>query len=209
MALADTHVPLLTSNTQYKVVYIGDSMLQRLETTGFFTSLHNQSNSINLGVGGDKLENILYRLNVGLWNLFTARRRGMFPNGEVKLFVLHAGTNNLRKPKGGFRTEKETRAYELLVRALLEMGGEQCKVLCTGLFRRQDVKESAVTVSNAEIEGVVKRLNQEFVRRVWYLAPPEEVDTSERWLEDHVHLTEEGYRAWDRVLGPEVRRLSA
>lgn len=200
----NTHAPLLAIDTQYKVVYIGDSMFERLKTPDLITSLHNLPNSLNLGVGSDKIENVLYRLKTGLWDSFHARRRALFPDGEVKLFVLHAGSNNLRK-EDGFRA-KEIEAYELLARALLAMGGEECKVLCTGLFRRKDVPESAVRMSNGEIEGVVKRLNQEFVGRVRYLASPEEVGTDDRWLVDDAHLTVEGYHACDRVLGEEVRR---
>lgn len=209
----DTHAPLLNftpplspTTPQHKIVYIGDSMLERLKTTGTSTTLHRMPNSLNLGVGGDKLENVLYRIDIGLWSLFHARRHALFPEGEVKLFVLHAGTNNLRAPRGGFRA-KETTAYELLIRALLEMGGGACKVLCTGLFFRKDVEESAVRASNVEIEGVVTKLDQEFEGRVSYLAPPTEVGMDDRWLVDHVHLTAEGYRVWDALLGAEVKSL--
>jgi hypothetical protein len=50
-------------------VLIGDSMLERLKTTGAHTQIAHLPSSFNAGVGGDKIENVLYRLDLGMMDL--------------------------------------------------------------------------------------------------------------------------------------------
>lgn len=73
------HMPALLSSEQYDVVLLGASGIERLLTTGAATPLNKRPSTLNLGVGGDNLENILYRLGRlptknGLCELFEHRR---------------------------------------------------------------------------------------------------------------------------------------
>ena len=203
------------------VVYIGDSMMERLKTTGTTTTLNKSARSgtgmelprsMNLGVGGDKIENLLFRLagtdqpdkalDAPLWDLFEDRSR---QGQHVKLWILQIGTNNLRAPRGGLRA-KEMVLYELVVKALLELGGQDCKVLCTGLFFRTDVEDAAVMASNVEIEKLVMKMGERGDKRVSFMAAPTTIDKTMH-LDDHVHLNKEGYKLWDEAMVPEVLRL--
>jgi len=203
------------------VTFIGDSMMERLKTTGTTTRLNKSAmpksgvelpRSMNLGVGGDKIENLLFRLagtdqpgkslDAPLWDLFEDRKqRGQY----VKLWVLQIGTNSLRPPRGGLRP-KEMALYELVVKALLELGGQDCKVLCTGLFFRLDVEDATVTASNGEIAKLVASMNEAGEKRVSFMPASSTIDKTKH-LDDHVHLNGEGYRLWDEAIVPEVLRL--
>jgi platelet-activating factor acetylhydrolase IB subunit beta/gamma len=122
------HLPLLASHFPNQnglgptVVLLGDSMFERLKTTGLaplnqptapwpwpallddatLASLEMQrlEGVFNAGVGGDMVQNIAYRLvgdeSRGLPGLFPA----LVGRGTVRLWVVQAGTNNLKVKKG-------------------------------------------------------------------------------------------------------------
>lgn len=214
----DRHLAELRSNPdEPRVVLLGDSMIERMITTGLSPSFlpwpsdamvsdeviarHNTNASgpvlrrlqgvFNAGVGGDRIENVIYRL-VGSTDierpleglLDVLRRRG------VRVWVLHVGTNNLH-PKRVLKS-KDLDLLRLVVGALCEAGG---RVLLVGLFRRRDVGDGLVEEAN---EGYRRIVGEFEGRGVEFVEPPEiELD---RCLEDHVHLNEEGYRIWGEVL---------
>ncbi|KAH6683979.1 SGNH hydrolase-type esterase domain-containing protein [Halenospora varia] len=187
----NTHIPELTSleaNT-LQTVLIGDSMLERLKTTGIDTHLSSLPNSFNAGVGGDKIENVLYRLDLGLLKDLKKHEE------SLKVILLMVGTNNLSK-KGIKDIEAER--YSLLLGALLGLN-EGCKVICCEIFRRKDTGDQAIEKANEmwHVEWMNKDVGKDSV--IWVPAP--ETITKEM-LEDHVHLNEEGYRLWDEALYP-------
>jgi lysophospholipase L1-like esterase len=121
------------------------------------------------------------------------------------LWVVHAGTNNL-VPKKGLR-DSDRDALRVLVRALLTLNpkGEGSRVLVTGLFyRRDEITKELVDRANDKIRDVVRELAEEFGRdRVRILAAPQSFDPGKH-LQDHVHLTPEGYKLWMTQLVPAV-----
>lgn len=58
-------LPNLTNTSDIEVVLLGNSMLERFKTTGAATRLGNLESVWNAGCGGDKNENVLYRLEQG------------------------------------------------------------------------------------------------------------------------------------------------
>lgn len=96
--------------------------------------------------------------------------------------------------------------YELVVKTLLELGGEKCKVLCTSLFFRTDVEDQVVTASNTEIDKLVARMKEGGEKRVFFVPATTTVDKTIH-LDDHFHLNEEGYKRWDEAMVPEVLKL--
>lgn len=199
-----------------RTLLIGDSLLERLKTLltpPFQTFLLGSSaiehlknsppgsaqlqlttlpSSINLGCGGDKIENVLYRLYAGTYRL-------LLPfSSSIKLIILQVGTNNLRPLRP--LTAAECTKYSLLLVALLKIA-PGATVVCSGLFNRRDIPDGVVGASNDALKKVVEGLNdagvENWTGRVrWVDAPV--VGEAERV--DHVHLNEEGYRLWDRAL---------
>jgi len=82
-----THIPELSKRQgDFDIVLLGDSMLERLKTTGASTRLAHMERTFNAGVGGDKIENVLYRLGtLGMLDKLSER--------NVKLWVVMVGTN--------------------------------------------------------------------------------------------------------------------
>ncbi|OHF00909.1 RNA recognition domain-containing protein [Colletotrichum orchidophilum] len=213
-------VELENNHTPPSVVFLGDSMIERLIKTGLSPSFdpwpsptlisdeviaqyqtHTPSINtgrlqgvFNAGVGGDKFENVIYRL-VGstdpsrpLVGLLEALQ-----NRGVKLWVLHLGTNNLH-PKHGMR-KADLDLLGLIIEALLDMGG---KVLLVGLFRRKDIKDELVTEANENYIELIKQIEKGRPDRIQFLEPPM-IDMDE-CLADHVHLNQGGYQIWAEVL---------
>ncbi|KAG0208413.1 hypothetical protein BGX28_000631 [Mortierella sp. GBA30] len=189
------HLPELilqspTSNasavTSIETVLIGDSMLERLKTTGISTDLAQLQDSFNAGCGGDKIENVLYRLSF------------MYPYLEqhpIKLWVVMVGTNNLRKK--GLRPS-DVELYRLLLQVLL-MIAPRSKVLACEIFRRKDIEDHCVDEANGMLKRMIDEMNVNLKeeRVIWSDAPAQ---VTKEELDDHVHLDAEGYRLWDETL---------
>nr|XP_022327481.1 platelet-activating factor acetylhydrolase IB subunit beta-like [Crassostrea virginica] len=66
-----------------EVLFIGDSLIQRLAQTTVWESMFEPLHCLNFGIGGDQTSNILWRLT-----------NGELDTVEPKVVVLLAGTNN-------------------------------------------------------------------------------------------------------------------
>ncbi len=231
----NVHIPLLQSHLRDfpaggpKMVLLGDSMFERMTTTGqspnfptpwpspaLFPSPDSPGlpteekgrrfeGVFNAGVGGDKIQNVIYRLvgdeERGL--------PGLLPIlvGSVQLWVVHVGTNNLSPKKGWSRADEA--ALWGLVGALLA-ANPTCKVVLTQLFARTDVPWEIVCGVNETVKGIAKRLGEEVgSSQVDYWNPPGGNTwlSMEKHLDDHVHLNLEGYRLWVEALHPLFRRF--
>lgn len=171
---------------------IGDSMLERLKTTGAFTKTAQLPSSFNAGVGGDKIENVLYRLDLGMQSLLEDR--------NVKLWVLMIGSNNLKKSLKKADVEK----YRLLVQALLRIAPTS-KVLACELFKRKDIDDAFVDESNRLLRELIMEMNANLGERIYWLEAPSAI--TKEVLVDHVHFNMEGYRIWDEALSSRIEEL--
>lgn len=206
-----------------RTLLIGDSLLERLKTirtpplqtilldSSAIESLKNPPpgsaqlqlttllSSINLGCGGDKIENVIYRLYAGTYRLLLPL------SPSIKLIILQVGTNNLRPLRP--LTATECAKYSLLLAALLKIA-PGATLVCSGLFNRRDIPDEAVGGSNDALKKAVEGLDhagvEDWTGRVkWVDAPV--VGEAERV--EHVHLNDEGYRLWDRALGGVITEI--
>ncbi|KAG0000782.1 hypothetical protein BGZ80_006405 [Entomortierella chlamydospora] len=206
--LHEVHIPELTSSSSSQerepqstvasaidVVLIGDSMLERFKTTGTSTRLAQVPRSINLGCGGDKVENVLYRLSF---------MTPLLENRSIKLWIVMVGTNNLRKK--GLRPS-DIPLYRLLLQALLRIDSKS-KIIACEIFKRKDFEDKYVDEANNMIKTMITEMNSSLGlqedRIIWSEAPAEAIIEH---LDDHVHLNEEGYRIWDETLYPRAQQL--
>ncbi|KAK4099832.1 hypothetical protein N658DRAFT_429118 [Parathielavia hyrcaniae] len=227
----NTHIPRLESHTKNytengpTVVLLGDSMLERMITTGQspnfvapwpspalldddtwaqyqpdsdeFPAFPRLDRVFNAGVGGDKIQNVAYRL-VG-----DEERElpGLLPLlarcGTVRVWVVHVGTNNL-SPKHGLRNE-DVRALEVLLTALLRASARS-RVILTALFPRTDMPANIIEQADQEMKGMSNLLEDGVgIGRVFFAGRQLGFKMGEH-LEDHVHLNLEGYRSWAELL---------
>ncbi|KAG6361697.1 hypothetical protein INS49_009925 [Diaporthe citri] len=118
----------------------------------------------NFGCGGDKIENVLYRVigdtSMNLKGLarelhlcggvcLTSRRR-------PELWVIQAGTNNLHKNHG--LRDADLHAMDILLKTLHHFGRASAKILVTGLFYRKDVAKELIDKANTDLQSLVARL---------------------------------------------------
>nr|CAH7729698.1 unnamed protein product [Callosobruchus chinensis] len=68
-----------------EVLFIGDSIIQQLQFSTLWTEKISSLHCINFGIGGDRVENILWRVQNGELDF----------NNKIKAVVLFVGTNNL------------------------------------------------------------------------------------------------------------------
>jgi hypothetical protein len=202
--------PDLFNTSKIEVVYLGNSMLERLKTTGKATNLSTLDAGWNAGCGGDKNENVIYRLEKGLYDILTSAHENKPDKCGIKMWILASGTNNLHT-KRGFRTA-DIDSWKVLVEACLRAAPGSVVLACD-VFYRKDIMDSVVDEGNELLRKVVEQTNDNASNagEITYQGSKERVKwiearhlISKDLLDDHVHLNEEGYRVWDRVLWPHV-----
>ncbi|CAF0752628.1 unnamed protein product [Adineta steineri] len=191
-------------SSQIDTVLLGDSMMERFKTTGKHTQVGQlrYPQVFNAGVGGDRIENVLYRIDLGLLRLLKHK--------NPKLVVLQVGTNNLRPGKA--LQFQHLNGYCLLLHALLRTLSTETQILVTGLFRRTDIDEQCITHSNMALKELVTKINEEEMRReaqpssrVHWMDSPGDIGLEH--LDDHVHLNINGYQIWNAVLQQKIQEL--
>jgi len=200
--------PDLQNKNKIEVIYLGNSMLERLKTTGKCTRLAQFSTSWNAGCGGDKNANVAHRLSQGMYSVLRKAQEQAeerrTSNCNIKAWVLVSGTNDLR-PKRSF-VQSECESYKVLIDACLRIAPGS-RVLACAMFYRKDIADEIVDESNGMLKKVVEKVNEELVRsggeeQVRWVEAPKRL--GKEMLVDHVHLNEEGYTVWDEMLWPLV-----
>lgn len=176
---------------------LGDSMIERMGSTGQWDTLESWPSETmasdaailamndagddtdatpiarlqgvaNFGCGGDKIENVLFRVlgdtDMNLKGL--ARELGPTSEGcltkrrNQKLWVIQAGTNNIHKTQG--LRDADLHSMEILLKTLHHLSRPGTKFLVTGLFYRMNIPKGRVDQANDKLKSLVARLCQEF-----------------------------------------------
>ena len=168
------------------LVFLGDSITAGWQFQGapVFNSEYSTYPGAQFGIGGDRIENMLWRV-----------LNGEFPAGfSPEVVVIHAGTNNF-----GTNTDAEIVAgtKNLAVEVQRRTGRQ---VLIVGLFPRPDANtfqnNRTNTINDALASwDVTNGASIRFTNiRSRFLLPSGA--RNDQLFQDAVHLTEQGYRAW-------------
>lgn len=183
-----------------RLVFIGDSITHGWEDAGAPVWKHRFAphKAINLGYGGDRTENVLWRLQHGELD-------GMAP----KLIVMMIGTNNT-----GDRQEDPATTAAGIRRLLDEIATRQpqARVLLLGLFPRDPKPDTRLRRLNRRVNELIERSADG--RRVFFLDIGAQLTEPDGTLApeifpDWLHLSEAGYERWARAIAPMVERLLA
>jgi platelet-activating factor acetylhydrolase IB subunit beta/gamma len=214
------------------IALLGDSMLERFITTGQSPNFPAPFPSpvllppedellscypdekdprikgvFNAGVGGDKIENLIYRLVGDEERGLPALLPLLAPS--VKVWIVFVGTNNL-SPKKGLSDNYEDVLFEMGKTLLQASPNSELRII--RLCDRKDVPIGLVTSSNQIVKKVSKRLYMEFSFPTsvgYWDSPSSRVGFDiEKHLDDHVHLNLEGYRLWMGLLFFYLKGLS-
>ncbi|KAI0114211.1 SGNH hydrolase-type esterase domain-containing protein [Hypoxylon sp. NC0597] len=228
------HIPVLRTNPmRFNVVLLGDSMIERFQTTAQCNNLrpwpspnmrhspntkgipfssstkaHQLDGVFNSGVSGDKYDNILYRLRGDM-----TQRHGLLglmevlEEQDILLWVVHAGTNNL-DPTHGLR-DGDIADLRLILQTLLRISHPAAHILLTGLFYRSDIRNNLVDDANFKLKSLHELMNNNVGDgRISFLPPPTTLKENFHFA-DHVHLNQEGYRLWISELWPRMSEILA
>ncbi|UZP45069.1 hypothetical protein NXS19_012881 [Fusarium pseudograminearum] len=178
-----THRPQITSNpNQYEIALLGDSLFERFKTTGSNLSINHNPLILNLGVGGDKVLNVQYRIDQGLLCLLKNNQ----PN--LKLMYIHMGCNNLKN--NGLR-KGDAYAYASVIKNIQEALPD-VKIVITALFKQRGLADEIIDEANQMLRDIAGQNGTDFL--------PFGDDQESIMSEDNVHLNATGYVKWNEVL---------
>lgn len=178
-----------------RMVFIGDSLVEGWQGQ-IFQQFYGHRAAINLGIGGDATQGMLWRLENGHWPA----------NLRPQVIVLMIGTNNV-----GYGSTAENTAYGIgAIVAKLQQLSPNSRILLLGLLPR------GATVTD-QVRPLVDRTNQLIAgcadgRRVIFANPgPLLLDGAGNLADyisfDGLHLTMVGYAILSTAIEPVLRQM--
>lgn len=178
------------------LLFIGDSITQGWEGSGakVWKEFYDKRNAVNLGIGGDRTQHVLWRLDNG--NI-----QGIKP----KLAVLMIGTNN-----SGSNTSEQIAAGVTAIVEKLRTKRPETKVLVLGIFPRGENNEHKQRKVNTGANAIIAKLADD--KNVYYLDigpkfTDESGNLSKEVMPDLLHLNEKSYRTWAESIEESVKKL--
>lgn len=180
------------------VVFLGDSITHNWEKEQLplWTALYGKLHPLNLGYGGDRTENLLWRLQHGEVD-------GIAP----KLAVLMIGTNNT-----GLRHDDAAVTLAGIRRDIAELRKRLpgTRVLVLAIFPRGGAADDPLRVANEQVNARLPALADG--KRVFFLNINSAFLAADGTLStaimpDLLHPNEQGYRIWAAAMQPMLERL--
>jgi len=181
-----------------QVIFIGDSITQGWEKDGFNVWNHNYEkyNAVALGFGGDRTENVL-------WRLLHGEVDGLNP----KVAVLMFGTNNT-----GHRQEKPELTAAGIKRDIEELQQRlpNTKILLLAIFPRDEKPDGELRQINNGVNAIISTFADN--KKIYFL------DINKAFLDadgvlskdimpDLLHPNERGYEIWAKAMEPTLLKL--
>jgi len=178
------------------LLFIGDSITQGWEGRGkgVWEKFYGKRNTVNLGIGGDRTQHVIWRLD-----------NGNVKDISPKAAVIMIGTNN----SGSNSSEQIAEGVSVIVKQLREKLPEM-KILVLGVFPRGMNNEDKRRKVNEGANAIFAKLDDG--KQVFYL------DIGKKFLEedgtltreimpDLLHLSEQGYTIWAESIEEKVASL--
>ena len=179
-----------TKVNKFDVCFMGDSITQ-MWPGDMFGKYFGRFKPVNFGIGGDRCENVLFRLNDG-------ELQGATP----KVIVLMIGTNNQ-----GMNTAEEV---AIGVTAVVKALREKCpksKILLLGILPSTGTPYEKTKSINTIIAKLADRNMIEF-QDFGPKLQDKEGKILPGMLADVVHLTRQGYEVWGKEVGPTLSKMT-
>jgi beta-glucosidase len=178
------------------LIFLGDSITQGWEGAGknVWAESYGKRNAVNLGIGGDRTQHVLWRLD-----------HGNIDNISPKLAVLMIGTNN----SGTNTSEQIAEGIQAIVDKL-RTKLPQTKVLVLAIFPRGADASDAKRQVNEGANAIVAKLADN--KHVFYLDIgqhflADDGSLSKEVMPDLLHLNEKSYQIWADSIEPKVKEL--
>ncbi|MDA3863079.1 MAG: GDSL-type esterase/lipase family protein [Deltaproteobacteria bacterium] len=180
-----------------KLLFIGDSITHYWENEGLeiWKSFYSKYNPLNLGLGGDQTQHILYRLN-----------QYDFTELTPKVSVVLAGTNNLAL---GHSPEDTARGVKKIVDKLKKIS-PSTSIILLALFPRghePNHLRKLIKSTNFMLSTYFRNDNRvHFLDLGAHFMDKAKVISS-NIMRDYLHLTSEGYKIWAKQMDPLLKKL--
>ena len=178
------------------LVFIGDSITQGWggRGKGVWAKFYGKRNTVNLGIGGDRTQHVIWRLD-----------NGNLKNITPKAAVIMIGTNN-----AGANTSKEIAEGVTAIVNQIQTKSPKTKILLLGVFPRGANPADKRRKVNEGANAIFKKLADG--KHVHYL------DIGPKFLEkdgtltrkimpDLLHLSEAGYTIWAESIEAKLKEL--
>lgn len=177
------------------LVFLGDSITYHWNERGpaVWKQYYGSRNALNLGIGGDLTQNILWRVENGNFN-------GLHP----KVLVLMAGTNNLHSSDTAADIAAGVGA---IIHAVLARSPDT-KILLLAIFPRGKLKPDQ-QVKLAEVNRLIARDDDQ--KHVFYMDIGKvflvDGKVTRDIMPDQLHPNAKGYALWAAAIEPELKKL--
>ncbi len=185
------------------IVFLGDSITQGWEGAGkaVWAERYAPRSAVNFGIGGDRTQHVLYRVENGNLEGLAKPEEGTPP----RLVVLMIGTNNMGSDSAGAIAEG-IGAVVKAVRAKLP----ETPVLLLGVFPRGEQAEDPVRSKIADVNSRIALLADG--QRTVYLDIGEKFVgaggvISKEVMPDFLHLSARGYELWAEAMEPTLKKM--
>ena len=179
-----------------ELLMIGDSITQGWEGEGkkVWEEFYGKRNAVNLGIGGDQTQHVLWRLDHG--NL-----EGIKP----KLAVIMIGTNN----SSTFPPEGIAAGVRSIVKKLRKITPET-KVLVLAIFPRDAKNTDHLRQVVAKTNAILCKIDNGNTVRFLDIGPKfleKDGTLTKEIMPDLLHLSPKGYRIWAEAIEPVVAEI--
>lgn len=183
------------------LLFVGDSITHNFEGpkgSNVWKKFYEPRNVFNIGFGGDRTEQVLWRLQ----------------NGEVdgidpKLTVLMIGTNNTGHRQDP--AEVTAQGIRMILDELLTRL-PSTKILLLAIFPREETPSDSLRQLNREINELIKGFADDkriFFRDIGSCFVDKDGSLPAEIFPDFLHPEEVGYRLWAEAIEPDVEKLMA
>jgi beta-glucosidase len=178
------------------LVFIGDSITQGWEGRGkgVWSKFYGKRNAVNLGIGGDRTQHVIWRLDKG--NL-----KGISP----KVAVIMIGTNN-----AGRNTPEEIADGVTAIVRQLQTKTPKTKILLLATFPRGAWPDNSKRQVNEKSNAIVAKLAADDNVHYLDIGPKflgDDGSLSKEIMPDLLHLSEAGYTIWAESIESMVAKL--
>ena len=178
------------------LVFIGDSITQGWEGRGkgVWAKYYGDRNAVNLGIGGDRTQHVIWRLQNG--NL-----KDITPKGAVIMI----GTNN-----SGSNTPEQIAEGVTEIVKIIRKNTPDTKILLLATFPRGANQNDARRITNEKSNQIVAKLADD--PNVHYLDIGanflnEDKTLSKETMPDLLHLSEKGYEIWATSIESDLKKI--
>jgi lysophospholipase L1-like esterase len=180
--------------TRPELVFIGDSITARWPQE-VLEARFGKYRPINLGIGGDWIQNVLWRV-----------QNGTLDKAAPKVVVLLIGTNNLT---GKFTPDEIAANIGGLIQAI-QSKTAQSKILLLGILPRgvsiKDEINETIRQTNAKLATLADQ------KQVFYLDVGDKLvepdgTIAKEVMPDKLHVAGPGYTRWMEAMGPTLDKL--